>query len=83
MGSIYRPRYKYQGRLCESSVWWVRYYVDGQVYRESTGTEDRETAKDLLRSKEADAAGGCPVQSSGRRILVCVISCNSWRMTTN
>ncbi len=41
MGNIFRPRYKYQGQLCESAVWWIRYYVDGKVHRESAGTEDR------------------------------------------
>ena len=44
MGSVYRPKLK-SGR--PSTIWWVKYYVNGRPVRESTGTEKETNAASL------------------------------------
>jgi integrase len=49
-GSIYkRP---------EARTWNMKFYVDGKRHRESTGTEDREEALEVLRRRIAEAERG-------------------------
>jgi integrase len=43
------------------ATWWMKYYVNGRPVRESTGTEDREAAENLLKVKEGKAAAGEPM----------------------
>lgn len=56
--AIYRPKLK-SGK--PSAVYWVKYYVDGRAVRESTRTDDKETAKRILKAREGAAATGQPV----------------------
>lgn len=59
MGSIYRPKYRNAaGELVESSVYWMRYRVNGQVRRESTHKANERAAIGVLRVKEGDAVRG-------------------------
>ena len=54
MGYLYRPKHppkgkkyaeaKAEGTLQESSVYWVKYYVNGKAVRESTGSEKESDA---------------------------------------
>jgi len=53
MGSVYRPKLK-SGR--PSTIWWVKYYVNGRPVRESAGTEKETNARRFL--KERDGARG-------------------------
>jgi integrase len=43
------------------TVWWIRYYRDGRRYEESTGSERKGVAVDLLKIREGDGAKGLPV----------------------
>jgi integrase len=65
MGSAYRPKLKdWRTRLASdqrSAVWWCKYYVNGWPLRESTRTDDKETAKQFLKRKEGAAASGQPI----------------------
>jgi integrase len=65
MGSIYRPKLKDWRRrpVAEqrSAVWWIKYYANGRVVRESTRTEDKEAAKRRLKEREGAAATGQPI----------------------
>jgi integrase len=49
-GSIYRRP--------EARTWNIKFYVDGKRHRESTGTEDRESALEHLRRRIAEAERG-------------------------
>ena len=52
-GSVYRPKYRYQDRVIESSVWWIKYYVRGVPVRESAKTDSWEEASRLLKESRA------------------------------
>ncbi len=51
MGTLYQ----------RGNVWWIQYYRNGRAFRESAKTPDKDTARDLLRIKEGDAARGLPI----------------------
>src|SRR6266849_10630517 len=62
MGCIYRPKYKAaDGTLKASGVWWVKYRGNGREIRESSGTDNRDEAKRLLKRKEGASEEGKPV----------------------
>ena len=44
-----------------SSVWWVKYYVNGQAVRESTETEKETEARRFLRDRGGKTATGQPI----------------------
>jgi len=41
-----------------SSVWWVKYYRNGKLYRESTRTTERSKAQQFLRKRLAEITTG-------------------------
>ena len=41
--------------------WWIKYYVNGRPVRESTGTDDKEQARRMLKGREGAAATGAPI----------------------
>jgi integrase len=43
------------------NVWWIRYYRSGKRYEESSGSEKKGAAIDLLKIREGDSARGLPV----------------------
>ncbi len=43
------------------SIWWVRYYRNGKRYEESSGSDKKGKAIDLLKIREGDGAHGIPV----------------------
>src|SRR5688572_2855906 len=49
-GSLYRRR--------ETRNWFLKFYVDGHLERESTGTSDRAEAERILRRRIEDARNG-------------------------
>jgi integrase len=53
MGSVYRQK----GRTC----WMIKYYRDGRPIVESTGTDDKETARTTLKQREGLIAAGAPL----------------------
>jgi len=63
MGYLYRPKLK--GGTKEDPrfgrIWWVKYYVNGNPIRESTGTERETEAKRFLKVREGRVAMGQPV----------------------
>ena len=42
-------------------VWWIRYYRSGKRHEESSHSEKKEVARDLLRRREGAIADGVPV----------------------
>jgi len=62
MGSIYRPKYKNKnGELVESSIWWLKFYVNGKPVRYSTRTDKEGVARKILKLKEGDGVAGRPI----------------------
>ena len=65
MGSLYRPKLK-SGK--PSTIWWVKYYVNGRPVRESTGTTKESEARRLLKEREGRAASGHPILPRADRV---------------
>ena len=42
-------------------IWWIRYYRNGKRYEESSGSDKKGVATDLLKVREGDSARGVPV----------------------
>jgi integrase len=42
-------------------IWWIRYYRNGRRYEESSGSDKKGKAIDLLKIREGDGAKGLPV----------------------
>jgi integrase len=59
MASIYKPKLKISG--AESAVWWLSYYANGKRVRESSGTENKRQAEDLLKEREGRVVTGQPI----------------------
>src|SRR5215471_21440476 len=71
MGSIYKQRWKDKdGTVHESSIWWIKYYRDGKLIRESSESEKESEAKKLLKLREGDVARGIPVAAKYTRITI-------------
>jgi hypothetical protein len=63
---VYRPRYraKITGQRKRSAVWWITWTgPDGRRQRESSGSEHREAAVKLRRSRLHAADQGEPVEA--------------------
>jgi hypothetical protein len=41
-----------------SKIWWIQFHVNGQRFRESTGTNNKRKAETYLRDKIAEASLG-------------------------
>jgi hypothetical protein len=65
MGSLYRPKLKSGG---PSTIWWVKYYVNGRPVRESTGTGKESDARRLLKEREGRVATGQPILPHADRV---------------
>ncbi len=65
MGSLYRPKLK-SGK--PSTIWWVKYYVNGRPVRESTGTDRETEARRFLKEREGRAASGQPILPRADRV---------------
>jgi hypothetical protein len=59
MGALYKRGTRY----------WIKYYVNGRPVRESTGTDDKEQAKRMLKGREGAVAIGAPVPPRLDKIL--------------
>ena len=51
MGSLYR----------RGKTWWIKYYIQGKPIRQSTGSESKKNAKDLLADREGRVVMGSPI----------------------
>jgi integrase len=49
------------------TVWWIRYYRNGKRHEESSHSEKKEVARDLLRRREGAIADGVPVTAKINR----------------
>jgi integrase len=68
IGSVYRPKFRNgAGALKESAVWWIRYSHHGTKHRESSKSEIKAVAKDLLKQRIGQAGLGKPVTAAIRR----------------
>jgi integrase len=45
------------------TIWWLRYYRNGKRHEESSGSEKKGVARDLLREREGKVAAGVPVSA--------------------
>ena len=61
-GRLYRQK--------TSSYWWVQYYVNGKLFRESTGTNDRRKAQKFLDTRLAEINTGNFVSPQAEKIMV-------------
>jgi hypothetical protein len=43
------------------NVWWIRYYRHGRRIEESSGSDRRKVAEDLLKLREGEVAKGVPI----------------------
>jgi integrase len=62
MGYIYKQK--------GSRNFWIKYYRNGQPYRESSGSEKESDAKRLLQIREGDIARGRPVAPKAGQVMV-------------
>ncbi len=69
IGLVYRPKYrdKATGEPKESATWWIRYSHHGAKHRESSKSEVRKDASDLLKLRIGQAGMGKPVTAAIRR----------------
>src|SRR5262249_30554264 len=71
MGYVYQPKLKKRPGETEarqSSVWWCKYYENGQPRRESTGTASRKAAERFLKQREGAVATGAPIMPRADRV---------------
>jgi integrase len=61
-GSIYQQK--------GSANWWIQYYRNGKVYRQSAGTPKRRKAEQLLQKKLAEVANHSFIDPKAERTLV-------------
>jgi integrase len=58
-GSVYRRKKKLpDGRVKTLSIWWIKYRKDGQVFRESSESDNYPDAVDLLKRRVGEIATG-------------------------
>ena len=59
-GAVYRPTYKDRktGKLKESSIWWIRYYVNGKRRLENSHSRNRSDALKLLKKRLGELVDG-------------------------
>jgi len=65
MGYLYQPKLR-NGKL--GRIWWMKYYVNGQPRRESTGADKESEAKRILKEREGRIAAGQPILPRADRI---------------
>lgn len=61
------------GRLYKrqtSRYWWVQYYVAGELFRESTNTDDRRKAEKFLDARLAEANTGTFVAPAADKVII-------------
>lgn len=56
--SLFRPRYKKNGKTSTSAVWWMRWREDGKVRSKSTGVRNRREAERRVRNKLEEFENG-------------------------
>lgn len=70
MGYLYRPKLK--GSTKEDPrfgrIWWIKYYVNGNPIRETTGAEKESEARRFLKAREGRVAMGQPTLPRTDRI---------------
>jgi hypothetical protein len=69
IGYVFRPKYrnKATGEVRQSAVWWISYTHNGVKYRESSKSETKQVARDLLKKRTGQAGLGKPVAPIVRR----------------
>jgi integrase len=59
IGTLYRRKKRGpDGSMIELPTWWLKYYRDGQVFRESTGTTSQKEAERQLKLRVGEIASG-------------------------
>ena len=61
-GRLYQPK--------GSSVWWVKYHLNGVPQRESTGTSEKRKAENFLKKRLGDCLSGNFLGADIERIKV-------------
>jgi integrase len=60
MGSLYKRE--------KSKFWWMKYRQGGRTVQESSGTENKNTARETLRDREGDVTKGVPINLKAKRV---------------
>jgi integrase len=69
MGSLYKRKQKLaDGTMRELPTVWIKYYQNGRVVRESTGTPKETVARRMLRAREGDVEHGIPINPKMGRV---------------
>ena len=55
--------------MVQSPVWWIKFFIAGRPYRESSGSTRRADAERLLREREGRIARGQPVIPNVEKVL--------------
>ena len=73
-GLVYRPTYvdKGSGERKTASTWWIQYSVRGARFRESSGSQSRSDAENLLNSdcKRLRGANHSAATLEGQRLRI-------------
>ena len=62
-GRVYRRRSGFTGE--EGAIWWLDYSVNGERFRESSGSTIKTEARDILARRIADRRLGRPIRDPG------------------
>ena len=54
----------------QSSIWWIQFYRNGKMYRESTGTSDKRRATRILSRRLAEISTGTFTGPAVERIRI-------------
>src|SRR5437867_4095304 len=65
MGSLYRQK---NPDGTPGRIWWMKYYANGRPVRESTGTDKKNLARNILKDREGRAAIGQPILPRADRV---------------
>lgn len=69
MVSLYRRRVKRpDGTVNELPTWWLKYYQNGRVIRESSGSRKETVARRMLRVREGDVEHGISILPKAGRL---------------
>lgn len=59
MGTVYRRRYQDKaGNIKEGKTWWIKFYKNGEPFFESSESDKKSVATELLKKREGEIAEG-------------------------
>jgi len=74
-GRLYQPK--------GSSIWWIKYYLNGVPQRESTGTPERRKAENFLKKRLGECVSGNFLGADVERVTVAEIMADKLAQSKN